>query len=191
MSHGGVHTPVSTDPPTLREEVKTMQTEFRYCEMRADADNRNVAGTAVKYGDEANIGGLFTETIERGALRFASDGILMNVQHDRGRPIARSDGGGLTLLNSDQCLEVSAHVVETRDGDDCLQLVKAGVLKGLSIEMHVTRDKWNADYTKRAIQDAVLTAVAICDKPAYGQSTLTVARAACPTASEPAPWRVI
>ena len=41
------------------------ETEFRYCELRADPDKRMLSGTAMKYGDVANIG-TFRERFERG-----------------------------------------------------------------------------------------------------------------------------
>ena len=168
-----------------------MATEQRYFEMRADVDNRKVEGTAVRYGDVADIGGLFRERIESGALRFNAAGTMLNVQHRREKPVARTNGGGLQLNNTNTSLEVRAELVQTRDGDDALTLIRSQVLKGLSVEMHVKSDKWNRDYTERTISDAVLVGIGIVDFPAYSESTLTVARAACLTTPDPELWRVI
>ena len=167
-----------------------MEAERRYFEMRADGDNRTVSGTAVKYGDVADIGGLFRERIEPGALRFNAAGTMLNLQHRREKPLARTGGGGLELKNTNTSLEIEARLVQTRDADDALTLIRSQVLKGLSVEMHVKSDKWNRDYTERTISDAVLIGVGIVDFPAYGESTLTAARAACLTTPDPELWRV-
>ena len=156
-----------------------MQTEYRFFEMRADADTRTVSGTAIKYSDVADVGGLFRERIEPGALRFNPAGTMLNLQHRREKPLARTGGGGMELKNSTTSLEVSAKLVATRDADDALTLIRSQVLRGLSVEMHVKKDSWNRDYTERSISDAVLVGIGIVDFPAYEESTLTAARAAC------------
>ena len=56
--------------------------------------------------------------------------VILNVQHDRGRPIARTGGGGLELLDNSIELGIRATIPETRDGDDALKLVNKRILRG-------------------------------------------------------------
>ena len=53
------------------------------------------------------------ERIEPGAFAPLGDAIL-NAQHDRTTPLARTDGGGLTLLDSEAALEIRAELPPTR-----------------------------------------------------------------------------
>ena len=104
--------------------------EMRFCEVRAEG--RSLSGTAVRYGDVASFA-WGRERIEPGAFAPLGDAIL-NAQHDRATPLARTDGGGLTLLDSEAALEIRAELPPTRSADDVLELVRAKVMRGLSIE---------------------------------------------------------
>lgn len=140
------------------------QTEQRFVEFRA-VEDRRLIGTAINYGEIANIGGFGRERFSPGAFGNveAADAIL-NLQHQRQRPLARS-GHGLTLTDSPQSLTVEAIMPATRDGDDVLALVEAGVLRGFSIEFLSKRDRFDGDL--RTVQSAVLRGLAVVDRPAY------------------------
>ena len=105
-----------------------MKTEFRFCEVRREG--RALSGQGIVYGDVARVG-TRSERFLPGAFGADVGGldILLNVQqHDRGRVIARSGGGGLVLTDTPAALEVSATLPETRESSDTLALVEAGVL---------------------------------------------------------------
>ena len=78
---------------------------YRYAELRADG--RTLQGVLVRYGDTATQ---FRERIEPGAFGdVASLDVLLNVQHSRSKPLARSGkGGGLELTDTPEELAVSA-----------------------------------------------------------------------------------
>ena len=60
--------------------------------------------------------------------------VLLNASHDRSRPLARSGGGGLVITDTAKSLSIRADLAPTRESDDVLTLIRAGVLRGLSLE---------------------------------------------------------
>ena len=75
----------------------------------------------------------------RGAFGdLATADVLLNMQHDRGRPLARTGGqGGLTLTDSVTTLRAVVDLPPTRDGLDVAELLRRGVLAGFSLEFRV------------------------------------------------------
>ena len=157
-----------------------MDVERRYLELRAEG--RTLTGTAIRYGSVAKIMG-FEERFEPGAFGDVSgvDAIL-NRQHDRRLPLARTLGGGLEMRDSAERLEISAELPQTRDADDVLALIEGRVLRGLSVEFVAKREKW--DGSLRTIERAKLFGVAVVDKPAYGDSAIALATRCKPVASQ-------
>ena len=143
--------------------------ETRFSELRQDADGR-LSGTVLKYGDVASVGGI-SERFESAAFGDAAAlDIVLNRQHDRRVALARTGGGGLTLTDSTTQLTMAVELPDTADARDTLALVKAGVLRGLSIEFRAVREAF--EHGVRVISEAVLTGLAVVDKPAYSESTV-------------------
>ena len=139
----------------------------------ADLDAKTIGGIAVRYGDTASIGGQFMERIEAGAFGNIGD-VVLNIQHDRARPIARTQGGGLELADGPDILRATATPVETQEGRDALLMVRHKVLRGFSIEFRCTRDDFVNDV--RIVREAELVGLALVDRPAYGESVAAVAQ---------------
>ena len=97
--------------------------------------------------------------------------MILNVQHERGRPIARTEGGGLELSDSDTELKVRADLPATREADDALELVRKKVLRGLSVEFRALKESLSGGV--RVIKKARLLGVGLVDRPAYPQSSVT------------------
>ena len=148
-----------------------MTVERRYTELRHDS-GRRIAGVAVRYGDVAQL----PWGRERfGPLAFAPLGdVILNTQHDRRTPLARTDGGGLVLHDSPTELRIEAALPKTQAADDALELVKAGVFRGLSMEFQATSERMEGGV--RVIDKAVLSGVAIVDTPAYPASEVEARR---------------
>lgn len=144
-----------------------MATERRVCELRQTGE-RQIEGVALRYGDVADLGWT-KERIEAGAFGELGD-VILNFQHRRDRPLARTGGGGLTLSDSREALTIRAELPHTRDGDDALELVKKKILRGLSVEFHAKRER-NSDGV-RVIEKADLRGVGIVDQGAYQASVL-------------------
>ena len=151
--------------------MNKLKTERRTFELRQDADGRVISGTVIKYGDRANIAGEFLETFNADSLALRDP--VLNIQHDRGRLLAR-EGAGLSFTPSGSELQVRADLPNTRIADDAIEMVKAGLLRGLSMEFVVTRADWDdsGDLPIRTISGAELHGIGLVDKPAYPQSTL-------------------
>ena len=158
------------------------KTEFRFCEIRREG--RALSGQGIVYGDLARIG-TRSERFLPGSLGadVGALDVLLNVQHDRGRVLARTCGGGLVLTDTAAALEVRAELPETREASDTLALVEAGVRRGFSIEFVAQRERMEGP--TRVIQAARLVGIGVVDKPAYKASSVA-ARAEVET---PARWR--
>ena len=117
--------------------------EYRFSslEVRA-ADGGVVEGAAMPYGTEASIaGGLFRESVDAGAFGTIGD-VILNRMHDRNEPLARTEGGGLTLEDGAERLWLRADIPAYRA--DVRDMVKRRILRGLSVEMEVTAEDWPA-----------------------------------------------
>ena len=128
---------------------------------------RTVSGTALRYGDVANMG-RFREMFVSGA--FAPIGsVALNLQHDSQRVLART-GNGLVLADGPRSLEVRADLKGSAEHE----LVKRGALRGFSIEFRAKDQRYEGG--TRIIESAELTGLALVDEPAYPES-LAEARA--------------
>ena len=134
--------------------------ERRFFELRAEG--RILQGDAVVYGDRA-VFPWGEETISPGAFAPIGD-VILNRQHERAQPLARTHGGGLDLIDSPEALRISAELPATASADETLALVKGKILRGLSIEFHSRKERQVADL--RIIQEAELVGVAVVDDPA-------------------------
>ena len=148
--------------------------EVRIAEIRAEGDGRTVTGTVVRYGDEARIG-VVRERIMPGAFAPLPADVLMDVQHERGAIIART-GSGLTLQDDDDSLRFIAELPDTPRAAQALADVKAGLLRGASVAMEVTRERWE-EGALRVIEKARIVAVSLVDSGAYPDSVISAREA--------------
>ena len=153
-----------------------MSAEHLFCEIRAEADGRRLSGVAVRYGDVASIGNVFRERFSAGAFGdVAGADVILNRQHERGTPLARTGGGGLVLTDGPDALRFVADLPETRDADDTLSLVRANILRGASVEFRAVSERMVGNV--RTIDKATIRAIAVCDRGAYPQSVIEVREA--------------
>ena len=162
-----------------------MEPERRYFELRqGDDGGRTLTGTAIRYDDVALLP-WGRERIEANAFAPLGGNIFLNFQHDRGRPLARTGGGGLTITDDSSSMEIRAELPSTREADDVLELVRQSIVRGLSVEFVADRETFEGQ-DLRIIEKARLYAVAVVDEPAYSQSELSSRM----KASRPAPRRM-
>ena len=152
---------------------------FRATEsLEADSGALRLRGVAVRYGSVARPPRVpVAERFERGAFGDV-DGldVVLNRQHDRGRAIARTGGGGLTLIDGPDALRFEATLAETREAVDTVNLVRNRVLRGASVEFGVPQGGERNMGGVLSITRARLTGLGIVDRPAY-QDSLVEARA--------------
>ena len=146
-------------------EYQAPPIERRYSPVAVEG--RNLRGVGIRYGDVARTP-WGRETFQPGAFGDVSRlDVRLNVQHNRDRLIARTPGT-LQLADGPDALRVLATLPETREADDALTLVRAGVLRGLSLEFRAG-DAPIIDGV-RTVRRAGLLAFGLVDTPAYGGS---------------------
>lgn len=109
--------------------------EKRGFQIEVRAKGRKLEGYAATFGNPANIGGRFIETIAPGAfadsLRKRAD-ILALVDHDPGKVLGRTRSGTLRLAEDSKGLTFALDLPETQTGRDVLALAERGDLGGMS-----------------------------------------------------------
>lgn len=136
-----------------------------------DAGEIRVAGYAAVFGEETNIGGMFTEVIERGAFKKAigRDDVVFLINHE-GLPLARTRSGTLTLAEDERGLYMEA-MLDQSDPDvrSIVPKMKRGDLDKMSFAFLPVRQEWNDSMTppRRTIREAQLFDVSIVTTPAY------------------------
>ena len=152
----------------LLGEFQAPPVERRYSPI--EVEGRNLRGVGIRYGEVARMP-FGRETFEPGAFGPSVSGldVRLNVQHNRDRLIARTPGT-LQLADGPDALRVMATLPETREADDALTLVRAGVLRGLSLEFRAG-DAPIIDGV-RTVRRAGLLAFGLVDTPAYHGSTV-------------------
>ena len=146
--------------------MKTEELQRRYFLLRQSGE-RVIEGTALKYGDIADLY-FGKERFLPGAFSYGD--VILNVQHQRDRPLARTDGGGLEIINTREKLSIKATLPLTTEANDTLELIKGGVLRGLSIEF-VPEEEIKIDGVNE-IRKATLHGIAVVDTPAYPDSLI-------------------
>ena len=114
--------------------------------------------------------------------------MVLNFQHDRGRPLARTGGGGLEVMDDTGKMEIRATLPETQESDDVLELVRQSIVRGLSVEFVADRETFEGN-DLRIIEKATLYAVAVVDEPAYSESEVST-RMKATRVRGPAPRRM-
>ena len=155
--------------------------EKRFSPVEYRADTGEVFGSGIVYGDRAKVvtpNGVYMETVRPGAFGRIGD-VILNLQHDRARPLARTGGGGLDITDGTDRLTVRAMLPDTTDGHDARALLRhdgQGVLRGFSVEMKVEADEIDPGARLRTIHRAKLHGLGLVDRPAYEQSTAILKR---------------
>lgn len=134
--------------------------ERRFIEFRADG--RVIEGPLMVYGDEAQFGD-WRERFEPRSLQVRDD-VIVNLQHDRRRPVART-GAGLRIDATDREVRADIRLPETVFGREAHELVQANILRGFSVEFRARQDRWEGK--TRIIERADLLGFALVDRPAY------------------------
>lgn len=151
-------------------------------EFRADKETNTIVGVPIVFDQPTDIGGLFEETIERGAI---DEAILKDVafyyNHDLNtKPLARTRTGKLKLSVTDKGVEMVAEVNRERtDVNDLYLAIQDGDIDGMSFMFRVEQDEWEdreSSYPKRHIKKiGYVQEVSAVNYPAY-QGTEIYAR---------------
>lgn len=144
-------------------------TERLYAELQA-GDGRTLRGAAIRYGETQTVHGRPTRFLAGAFGDVSAADLILNRQHERGQPLARTGGGGLTLTDTPEALEVLAELPDTQAARDAHTMVRTGVLRGLSIEFRALAEGFVNGV--REIRRGVLEGVGVVDTPAFATATV-------------------
>ena len=148
-------------------------------EHRRVDNNSRLAGVVVTYNEETSKTSFGREKILPGAFGDLSQSdIVLNLQHDRTKPLARTGKGGLRLIDSESELRAEVTFPDTQEARDAYEMVRKEILQGFSVEMIVTSERYVDEV--RVITGAVLTGLGLVDKPAYSLSKAEVRKNSIP-----------
>ena len=133
-------------------------------------EGRVLSGVAITYGDVADLP-FGREKVLPKAFSPLGD-VILNKQHQRSMPLARTGGGGLVLTDTDEELRIEATLDDITDCNDVLKLVRQKVLRGFSIEFKPKVITQDGDIF--VIREAELSGIAVVDRPAYTDTEVNV-----------------
>lgn len=145
-------------------------------------DGRTVDVRVVPYGTPATVSDdgvtTYREQWDAGCfddqLRAANRvDVLLNFEHERG--IGGLVGRGVALRTAPDGLHASFRLFETQDGDKALELVREGVLGGVSLEAYAKKSVRTAEGVVRRVK-AHLDKVALCRRPAFASAVVLAVR---------------
>ena len=141
--------------------------ETREFEVRADLEERTITGLAVPYGQDANIGGQYTERFVPGAISDVTD-VKLFYGHEE--PI----GKVLTGRDTEEGYEITAKVSDTARGNEVMTLMRDGVLNKFSVgfvPLESERDGSTVTRTKVTLKE-----VSVVPFPAFAGANITEVR---------------
>lgn len=136
----------------------------------------NGAGSVSEILTNPKNGRKFRETISPGVFTNAirsADRIDFLSQHDKSMILSTTDNNSLSLQETDKGLEMRADIAPTSWGNDTYQLIKNGIIKGMSFGMRVLSDNWSTSadgIPMRTINGVKLVEVSAVRNPAYKDS---------------------
>lgn len=155
--------------------------EFRVNELRVANTNDDglvVTGLVNQVGTPSQPLGRardkFIEVMTKGVFKRAieqTDRIDMLLEHDPEKMLASTDTGTLELWEDDKGLQMRAKIVPTSWGKDAFQLIKSGLIKGMSFGFNCLKDRWDGD--TRYVEELELFEVSAVRNPAYLASNIS------------------
>ena len=152
-----------------------MELRHRRFEIRFDAKTADIEGVAIRFGDVATLP-WGRERIEAGAL--TADDVILNLQHNRSMPLARTGGGGMEISQNDENLSFMAKMPGTTTGKDAQILLEKGILRGASLEFSVEKSRFEDDL--EIIEKGKVYGIGLVDRPAYPDSVIKSMRSLRP-----------
>lgn len=152
------------------------------------AEDGTISGLAAPFNSATVIGDLrsggFRETIAPGAFSktIQERDIVLLVDHDTSRPVARKSAGTLEIRQSDRGLEFSATPAKTSYANDLVENIRCGNVAGTSFGFVATKEDWadaegnpsdSMTGVQRTIREAKLFEITAATFPAYEGTELS------------------
>lgn len=138
----------------------------------------NGAGSVSEILTNPRSGRQFRETIAPGVFAKAigsASRIDFLSQHDKTQILSTTDNKSLQLQETEKGLEMRADISSTTWGKDTFQLIKDGIVKGMSFGMRVSDDNWSMGsdgIPMRTINGINLFEISAVRNPAYKSSEI-------------------
>lgn len=153
-------------------------------QVRAETDSRTITGTAAVFDTPTMIGGFFEERIAVGAFTESvkRDDIVATFNHNFDNVLARTDSNTLKVTTDSKGLNYSFEAPNTTAGNDILENVRNGNVKGGSMMFRIDEETWAfaekaGDIDKRTIEKGSLVELGPVTMPAYKQTSISATRA--------------
>lgn len=162
----------------MEREIRTVGIEE--LEVRADDKTTGIRGYAAVFDKLSVPLGGFREKIAPGAFKYSLEHkkrILALWNHDSNLPIGSTDGGQLTLSEDSRGLFFDLEPIDTTTGRDVKEMIRSGVVKGVSFGFIVKKDAWDQTDPRnvvRTLVDVDLIEISPTAFPAYPQTTTAV-----------------
>ena len=135
-------------------------------EVEIRAEGRRLSGTVLRYGD---VSSSHRERFAPGSIRKGPS-VILDAFHDKERVAAFWPDGGLELKNDLDALRMTANLPPIPIADRLLDEVRAGRVRGLSVEFNCLKDRFENGV--RVVEDAVLNGIGVVSRPSYRDSTV-------------------
>ena len=147
--------------------------DLRTHEVRAgEGEGLILEGYAAVYDQQTDIGGMFKETISRGAF----DDVLQNdvrlLLNHEGAPMARTTNGSLVLSSDDHGLKYRANLVDTQASRDLHAMIKRGDISQSSFAFMVGEQEINDRGDRNVLKVSNLLDISPVTFPAYEFSSV-------------------
>ena len=120
-------------------------------------------------GPERMVRGVWGRDVE-------SQNWYSNTMHNHLKMLGSTRTGELRLTDSSSALSAELVLNDDDNGRECAMLARRGVLKGLSSEFDIVAQLMAADGVRDVVR-AAGAGLAVVNKPAYGQSQLSIRQA--------------
>lgn len=172
----------------MAKNKKELQKRSYQFEIRAEHDDERgdiVVGRPIVYDSKTDIGGLFEEVIERGALKKTDlTDVRFLVNHDINKiPLARSRRNNdsstmqLTPDNDGLGIRVNLDTESNSDARNLYSAIKRGDISGMSFMFGVDDEEWenlDSDYPTRRIKGiSTVVEVSAVTFPAYEETSIS------------------
>lgn len=158
-------------------------------ELDDDGDGRTIYGCAVPYDTptlvaDRDAGIPYMETWKRGAFRAVvrdPSRVMLTFGH-AADVLSNQIGGAVKLTETERGLETVFRALPGPDGDKALELIRAGLVRGLSVHAVIPRTgtRTKPDGTVERTLVAKLPHVALVAEAAYAGAAVTAVRDAGP-----------
>lgn len=142
-------------------------------------EDGNIVGVPIVFDEPCDIGGVFEEVIERGAV---TNDLLKDVcfiyNHDENcKPLARTRNGTLKLNIENDGVHMNAKINRNRsDANDLYLAIQDGDIDAMSFRFRIAKQRWEnlrSKYPRRVIEKiGYIQEVSAVNEPAYAGTSI-------------------